>query len=121
MEFSEPLSQYEEICKAAIRESIKESGAKLQKTFQILLTEILTLYMIIPRKINFTQMARYGTHCEQTYRGNFNRKRKSCIDWLLFNLSLAKRVLNMDDLLVIAIDPSYISKAGKKTPHIGRF
>ncbi len=66
-------------------------------------------------------MARYGSHCEQTYRSNFNRKRKKCVDWLLFNLSLAKRVLNMDDLLVIAIDPSYISKAGKKTPHIGRF
>ncbi len=27
----------------------------------------------------------------------------------------------MDDLLVIAIDPSYINKAGRKTPHIGRF
>ncbi len=77
--------------------------------------------MILPRKINFTQMARYGKHCEQTYRRNFNRKRKKCIDWLLFNLSLAGRVLDMTDLLVIAIDPSYISKAGNKTPHIGRF
>lgn len=101
--------------------SVKESGTKLAKTFQNLLVEILTLYMILPRKINFTQMARYGSHCEQTYRSNFNRKRKECVDWLLFNLSLAKRVLNMDDLLVIAIDPSYISKAGWKTPHIGRF
>ena len=27
----------------------------------------------------------------------------------------------MDGLLAIAIDPCYISKAGKKTPHIGRF
>ena len=37
------------------------------------------------------------------------------------NLSLARRVLDMDGLLAIAIDPCYISKAGKKTPHIGRF
>lgn len=121
MTISEPLSQYKEICKAAIQNSIKESVAKLPKTFQKLLIEILTLYMILPRKINFTQMARYGSHCEQTYRSNFNRKRKECVDWLLLNLSLARCVLNMTDLLVIAIDPSYISKAGNKTPHIGRF
>lgn len=121
MIFSEPLSQYEEILKDAIRTSMKESGAKLAKTFQTLLIEILTLYMILPRKINFTQMARYGKHGEQTYRQNFNRKKKVCIDWLLLNLSLARRVLEMDGLLAIAIDPCYISKAGKKTPHIGRF
>ena len=43
MTFSEPLSQYEEILKDAIRTSMKESGAKLAKTFQTLLVEILTL------------------------------------------------------------------------------
>ena len=121
MIFSEPLSQYEEILKDAIRTSMKESGAKLAKTFQTLLIEILTLYMILPGKINFTQMARYGKHGEQTYRQNFNRRKKGCIDWFLLNLSLARRVLDMDGLLAIAIDPCYISKAGKKTPHIGRF
>ena len=68
MIFSEPLSQYEEILKDAIRTSMKESAAKLAKTFQPLLIAILTLYMILPRKINFTQMARYGKHGEQTYR-----------------------------------------------------
>ena len=66
-------------------------------------------------------MARYGKHGEQTYRQNFNRRKKDCIDWFLLNLSLARRVLDMDGLLAIAIDPCYISKAGKKTPHIGRF
>ncbi len=116
--FSEPLNQYEEILKDAIHTSMKESGAKLAKTFQTLLIEILTLYMILSRKINFTQMARYG---KQTYRQNFNRKKKDCIDWFLLNRSLARRVLEMDGLLAIAIDPCYISKAGKKTPHIGRF
>ena len=36
MMFPEPLSQYEEILKDAIRTSMKESGAKLAKTFQTL-------------------------------------------------------------------------------------
>ena len=114
---SEPLNQYTEIC----RDAIKSSSAKLSKTFESLLLEILLLYMTIQRKINFTQMERYGTHCEQTYRTNFNRGRAKCIDWVKFNLALCRRYLNMDGLLAIAIDPSYISKSGKKTPHIGTF
>ena len=114
---SEPLNQYTEIC----RDAIKSSSAKLSKTFENLLLEILLLYMTIQRKINFTQMERYGTNCEQTYRTNFNRGRAKCIDWVKFNLALCRRYLNMDGLLAIAIDPSYIGKSGKKTPHIGTF
>ena len=44
-------------------------------------------------------MERYGTHCEQTYRTNFNRGRAKCIDWVKFNLALCRRYLNMDGLL----------------------
>lgn len=117
MNISDSLDQYADIC----RDAIKKSSAKLNKSFENLLVEILLLYMIIPRKINFTQMERYGSHCEQTYRRNFNRKKSECINWLSFNLSLAKRSLDMDGLLAVAIDPCYISKAGRKTAHIGTF
>ena len=41
--------------------------------------------------------------------------------WLKLNDSLAKRFFGKQGRWAIAIDPSYISKAGKKTPHIGRF
>ncbi|WP_232223159.1 hypothetical protein [Prevotella sp. S7 MS 2] len=114
---SEPLDQYTEIC----RDAIKGLSAKLGKTFENLLLEILLLYMAIQRKIIFTQMERYGTHCEQTYRKNFNLSRAKCINWVKFNLSLSRRYLNMDGLLAIAIDPNYISKSGKKPPHVGTF
>ena len=53
---SEPLNQYTEIC----RDAIKSSSAKLSKTFENLLLEILLLYITIQRKINFTQMERYS-------------------------------------------------------------
>ena len=46
----------------------------------------------------------------QLVMANFNRIRAKCIDWLEFNLALCRRFLNMDGLLAIAIDPSYISK-----------
>lgn len=117
MTISDSLNQYADICRVAL----KSSSAKLNKRFEKLLIEILLLYMIIPRKINFIQMARYSSFSEQTFRNNFNRKRSECVNWLSFNLSLAKRSLDMDGLLAIAIDPCYISKAGKKTAHIGTF
>ena len=107
MIFSERLSQYEEILKNAIRTSVKESGAKLAKTFQTLLIEILTLYMILPRKINFIQMARYGKHGEQIYRQNFNRRKKvfmkdngmdnsmEKVKSLMFNANYTKLIFDM--------------------------
>ena len=83
--------------------------------------EILLLYMVIPRKINFTQLERYGSHDEQTYRNNFGLKRLKSINWLKFNAALANRYFDKTGRKAVAIDPSHISKAGKKTPHIGRF
>ena len=114
---SEPLNQYTDICKGAI----KDLSAKLGNVFVKLLMEILLLYVAIPRKLNFTQMGRYGSHCEQTYRSNFNRDRSKSIDWMKFNLALSRQYLNLQGLLAIAIDPCFISKSGKKTPHIGKF
>ena len=66
-------------------------------------------------------MERYGSHDEQTYRNNFGKKKSECIDWLKLNVSLAKRYFGEKGRHAIAIDPSFISKSGKKTPHIGRF
>ena len=56
---SEPLNQYTEIC----RDAIKSSSAKLSKTFENLLLEILLLYMTIQRKINFTQWSLGEVEC----------------------------------------------------------
>jgi hypothetical protein len=47
--------------------------------------------------------------------------RSKSLNWLRFNVSLALRYFSSDGRKAIAIDPSYISKSGKKTPHIGRF
>ena len=93
----------------------------LTKSFEKILIEVIILYMIIPRKVNFTQMERYGSHDEQTYLNNFGKKKSECIDWLKLNVSLAKRYFGEKGRHAIAIAPSFISKSGKKTPHIGRF
>ena len=46
---SEPLNQYTEIC----RDAIKSSSAKVSKTFENLLLEILLLYMTINSSLKF--------------------------------------------------------------------
>ena len=96
------------------KDAVEDSAAKITKSFEKILIEVIILFMVIPRKINFTQMGRYGLHVEQTYRNAFGLKKSKCIDWLKLNVSLAKRFFGKQGRWAIAIDPSYISKAGKK-------
>lgn len=45
--------------------------------------------MVVPEKINFTQLGKFGKHGEQCYRQNFGRRRSKCINWLRFNISMS--------------------------------
>lgn len=110
----ELLNQYEAVCRGALL----GCAAKLNKSIKTNIIETLVLIMCIPRKINFLQLGRYGRRCEQCYRQTFARE----FDWLQFNKNLAAlRFQRGMRRLAIAIDPSYVSKAGKKTAHVGRF
>lgn len=73
--------------------------------------------MAIPDKINFLQMGRYGSFSEQTYRNTFTRDE---FDWFAFNLFLANKVCT-GKFRAIVVDPSFIPKAGNKTPWFGKF
>ena len=52
-----------ELCKAAF---LFCGGAKLNKSIQSNIIEMLFLLMVIPRKVNFTQMGRYCKRGEPT-------------------------------------------------------
>ena len=111
------LDQYMDIFKDAV----EDSAAKLTKSFEKILIEVIILFMVIPRKINFTQMGRYGSHVEQTYRNAFGLKKSKSIDWLKLNVSLAKRFfVNREDGLLPLI-PATSAKLARRLPHIGRF
>jgi len=90
-------------------------AAKVRKNFRNLIIETIILYMGIPKRINFIQLARYGKSCESRFRQNFSRK----FDWVGFNSYFTKRM--KDHRTAIAIDPSFITKSGKHTPGIGYF
>lgn len=92
-----------------------KSSVKINKWREKFMLEVLLLYLIIPGRINFLQLGRYGNFGEQRYRQQFGLK----FDWLSFNTTLAESRLGKR--LAIAFDPSYISKSGKCTPYLGRF
>jgi hypothetical protein len=60
-------------------------------------------------------MERFGKFCEQYFRIGFQKE----FDFLAFNTALLKEHLSPD--LAIAMDPSYISKAGKFTAGVDKF
>ena len=122
MKLSAALDQYEKICLEAMQTLLhydaKHTCLKpLGKRLRNLVVQILLLHIVMPRKINYTQMERFGTHTEKTYRQAHLQE----INWLKFNLTLMKRLFKAGERTAIAIDPSYISKSGKCTPWTGRF
>lgn len=85
---------------------------KSRKKFMI---SLFMLFMGLRGRYNFLNMARYGSYSEQTYRNNFG----SAFDFTGFNSELIKG--NCSGHLIIAFDPSFVPKSGKRTEHLGKF
>ena len=107
------LDRYEGI----VIDALKNTSAELRKSFKTAFIQVMILYMVIPRKINFTRMGRYSDSSGQRFRQLYERE----FDWMEFNTSLMWRFFGHGLRKAIAIDAGYISKAGKKTPYIGKF
>jgi hypothetical protein len=87
----------------------------INKWRQTFLLETFTLFLSIKGRINFLQLERHGKYTEQRYRQQFEQP----FDFLSFNKELV--TAHGSGHYVIAIDPSFLNKAGKKTPGIGYF
>lgn len=72
---------------------------------------------LIPGKVNFTRLSRYGGRKAKTFASNF----KASVDWIKVNMGIARESIGESDDIAIAIDPSFISKSGSLTYGIGRF
>jgi hypothetical protein len=74
----------------------------------------LLCFLSIKGKINFLQMKRFTDKCEQYFSINFENK----FNFQGFNLSMIKdRVTEC----IVAFDPSYIKKSGKKSFGLGSY
>jgi len=108
--FIKPLIQLRQTVETTLR-----GMTNISKPFVTFFIETMEMYLSVSKKINFTQMARFGRSCESRFRQNFRK----AFDWITFNRSFFKPVSG--NLVTLAIDPCFISKAGKKTPGIGYF
>lgn len=98
----------------------KDSFSKLSKVRKNFIVNVLWCFLSIKGKINFLQLERYSSICEQTFRNHF----KKTFDFLSFNKELmsegkAKNIISCK--LAIALDPSYIPKSGKSTYGRGKY
>lgn len=90
---------------------------KMSKRFLNWLILTIRTVALIPGKVNFTRLSRYGGRTAKTFAVNFG----SHVDWLSVNGHLALEAFQRTDDVAIAIDPSYISKSGKLTYGMGKF
>ena len=91
--------------------SRKKNNASRQR----IMVEAVTLFLSIKGRINFQQLERYGKYSEQRYRIQFEKP----FDFMAFNSGLVQQ--HGSGHYIIALDPSFIAKSGKKTPGIGYF
>ena len=92
----------------------------LSKSRKKFLIELFELLPSIRGRMNFVNMARYSHYNEVTFRRQF----KQYFDWFSFNCLLLQMVLlfrKEKEIIMGAIDCSYISKAGKHTYGVDNF
>jgi hypothetical protein len=88
---------------------------KLNKSRKDFIVSVLWHILSIKGRINFLQLGRFSPLCEQTYRNHFEK----AFDFFSFNKQLINQTVSSET--VIALDPSFIPKAGKSTYGRGRF
>jgi hypothetical protein len=89
--------------------------SSLNKTRKDFIVSVLWHILSIKGRINFMQLGRYSSYCEQTFRNQFETK----FDFFSFNKELINQVVSEER--IVALDPSYIPKSGKSTYGRGRF
>jgi hypothetical protein len=78
-------------------------------------SHVLSLFLMLRGRRNFTNAARYGFHKESVYRWAFARR----FDWLALNTALVRE--HTSARRIIAFDPSFLPKSRNRTAHVGTF
>ena len=95
----------------------ENTTTKMSQRFLNWLILTIRTVVLIPGKVNFTRLSRYGGRTAKTFASNF----KTPVDWMKVNIGMARDCFGPGDDIAVVIDPSFISKAGKLTYGIGRF
>ncbi len=103
------------LLKSTVLSSFEQVEGKLDYRIKKNFAVLIALFLSIRGRINFLQLSRFSGRCESGFRYFFERS----FDFLSFNRSLLR--VHLKGKTALAFDPSYISKAGKKTPGVGYF
>jgi hypothetical protein len=101
-----------------LEQVLKRAG--IRKTQSQFMKLLFGLWLAIPGRINYANLARFSSKHEKTFRNWFSKpldyvKLNSClVEVLQTEQCLSKR-------LVLAIDTSFIRKSGKHTPELGKY
>lgn len=95
--------------------NIMNQLAGLKASRRRFMIHIFLLIITIRGRHNFLGLSRYGKYNEQSYRDNYEKE----FDFLAFNILLSKSSLSEN--VVLALDPSFIPKSGKHTPHLDSY
>jgi putative transposase len=93
---------------------------QLGKCQRVFIENLIGLMLAIPGRINYLNLERYGERSEKSYRNSFER----VVPWVSLNAELVSELQStgkMGKRLVLAVDGSFIGKAGKHTPGVGNF
>lgn len=81
------------------------------------LAELFRVVFAMRGRVNFTNMARFSSLHEQTFRRHFAR----AFDWVAFNLVLLRLRRHPDEQVIGVFDASFLPKSGTHTPGLGKF
>ena len=82
--------------------------SKPQRKFLVIL---FTTILVVRGKVNFRNLSRYSDRSEKAYSRQFAQG----FDFVAFNRQLINETIGTEGARVVAFDPSFIAKAGKKT------
>lgn len=92
----------------------------IRKTQRAFLRVLLRLWLVIPGRINYANLARFSGKSEKTFRNWFRKP----FDFMAVNSCLVRMAQDAGHLgktLALVIDSSHIRKSGKHTPHVGKY
>ena len=84
---------------------------------QKFIAHLFSLWFCVRGRFNFTNLSRYSYFHERTFRRGFAQD----FNWLDFNRRLLTIMIPPCNLLIAAMDASFITKSGKHTPQLGWF
>lgn len=82
--------------------------SKPQRKFLVIL---FTTILVVRGKANFRNLSRYSDRSEKSYARQFAK----AFDFVAFNRQLINETIGTQGARVVAFDPSFLAKAGKKT------